>query len=70
MSVDEMAKLKALLSYWIGHNREHSQEFGEWVEKAKALGEEEVSRTMLKAIQDMDKSSRMLEQALAKLKDK
>lgn len=67
MNIEELAKLKTLLEYWIEHNREHSQEFGEWAEKAKALGEEEVSRTISEAIQKIDGSSRLLAQALKRL---
>ena len=70
MSIDERAKLKVLLNYWIEHNREHSQEFGEWSEKAKAFGEEEVSQAMSRAVQEMDKSSQLLVKALEKLGEK
>ena len=70
MKIDERAKLKALLNYWIEHNREHSQEFGEWAEKAKAFGEEEVSQAMLQAIQEIDSSSQLLAQALKRLEGK
>ena len=67
MNINELAKLKTLLEYWIEHNREHSQEFGEWAEKAKALGEEEVSQSILEAVQEMDSSGQLLAQALKKL---
>ena len=67
MNIDERTKLKALLNYWIEHNREHSQEFNEWAEKAKELGEDEVGEAMLRAVQEMDKSSQLLVKALEKL---
>ena len=70
MKIDERAKLKALLNYWIEHNREHSQEFNEWAEKAKELGEDEVGEAMLRAVQEMDKSSQLLVKALEKLGEK
>ena len=70
MSIDERAKLKVLLNYWIEHNREHSQEFNEWAEKAKELGEDEVGEAMLQAVQEMDKSSQLLVKALKKLGEK
>jgi len=70
MSNDERAKLRTLLSYWIEHNKEHSREFREWVDKAKGLGEAEASEEMLRAAQDMDKASESLSQALSRLDKK
>ena len=70
MSNDERAKLRTLLNYWIEHNKEHSQEFREWVSKAKAFGEPEVGEKMLQAAQEMDKASEILSQALGGLAGK
>ena len=69
MSNDERAKLRALLNYWVEHNREHSQEFREWADKAKALGEGEVGEEMLQAAQEMDNASRLLSQSLKRLEE-
>ena len=67
---DEKAKLRALLNYWIEHNKEHSQEFREWVSKAKALGEAEAGEYMLQAAQEMDKASELLSKALGRIEEK
>jgi len=67
MSSDERAKLKTLLNYWIEHNKEHSQEFKQWADRAKGLGETEVSREMLDAVKDMDKATELLSRALSRL---
>ena len=67
MSNDERAKLRTLLNYWIEHNKEHSQEFREWADKAKEFGEAEASEEMLQAAQEMDKASKFLSQALSRL---
>ncbi len=67
MDNDERDKLRTLLSYWIEHNKEHSQEFREWVSKAKAFGEPEAGENMLQAAQEMDKASEILSQALSRL---
>ena len=64
MDNDERAKLRTMLNYWIEHNREHSQEFREWADKAKGLGEAEAGEQMLQAAQEMDKASEFLSQAL------
>jgi len=63
MGSDERTKLKILLDHWVEHNREHSREFSEWAEKARALGETGVSEDMLQAAQEMDKAGELLSQA-------
>ena len=68
--MDERAKLRALLNYWIEHNKEHSQEFREWVNKAKVLVEVEAGEDMLQAAHDMDKASEILSRALRRLEGK
>ena len=60
-------KLKALLKHWIEHNNEHSQEFREWADKAKGLGEGEICDDILEAARGMDKASEPLMRALKKL---
>ena len=69
MSNDERAKLRTLLNYWIEHNKEHSQEFREWAEKARSFGEAEAGEEMLQAAQEMDKVSKFLSQALGRLEE-
>jgi len=70
MGNDERAKLKTMLNYWIDHNKEHSQEFREWAEKAKAFGGVEACEKMLQAAQEMDKASESLSQAFSGLEKK
>jgi hypothetical protein len=69
MSTDEKSKLKTLLDYWVEHNQEHSQEFKEWVDKARALGEKEVADELLLASQEMDKVSEILSKTLKRLQE-
>ena len=69
MSSDERAKLKTLLNYWIEHNKEHSQEFREWAEKARSFGEVTAGEEILQAAEDMDKASEFLSQALGRLEE-
>ncbi len=69
MGSDERAKLRALLNYWVEHNQEHSQEFREWVDKAKAFGEAEVAEEILQAAQAMDRASGLLLQSLKRLEE-
>ena len=67
MGDDERVKFRTLLNYWIEHNKEHSQEFGEWAQRAKALGEAEVGEDMLEAAKAMDKANEPLLRALTRL---
>jgi len=69
MSSDERAKLKTLLNYWVEHNREHSQEFKEWADKARVMGEAKVAEEMLRAVQAMDRASGLLSQSLKRLEE-
>jgi hypothetical protein len=69
MVSSEHEKLKTLLNYWAEHNREHSQEIKDWADKARALGEIEVAEEMLRASQEMDKSSGLLSQSLKRLEE-
>ncbi len=69
MGSEEMAKLRTLLNYWVEHNWEHSQEFREWADKAKAFGEVEVADEMLQAAREMDKASGLLSQSLKRLEE-
>jgi nickel/cobalt exporter len=67
MDSEQRTRLRALLAYWIEHNREHSQEFREWADQAKAFGEVKAGEEMLQAAQEMDKASDILSQALSRL---
>lgn len=67
MGIDEKAKLKKLLSYWVEHNEEHSGEFKEWAEKAKEMGEVEVAGEIMEVVENMDRVSEILSKTLRRL---
>jgi len=69
MSSDEKEKLKTLLKYWVEHNQEHSQEFREWADKARQMGEEEVAKEILQAVGNMDKVTEILSGTLKRLEE-
>ena len=69
MAKSDMEKLEALLQHWVEHNREHSGEFGEWAEKAGALGHTEVRDEILRAVEQMDKANPSLLRALESVKE-
>ena len=70
MGTDEMVKLKTLLTYWMEHNSEHSQEFREWADKVKEFGEAGAGEEILQAAQELDKASELLARALRRLEEK
>ena len=70
MSSDDRTKLKILLGHWIEHNKEHCQEFQEWADKMKSLGEPEVGEEMSLSAQEMNKSGDFLSRALTLLEGK
>jgi nickel/cobalt exporter len=67
MSNDEKDRLKTLLGYWIEHNEEHSQEFKEWAEKARQMGEAQVADEILLAVQNMDEVTKILSGTVKRL---
>ena len=69
MSNDEKTKLMTMLNYWIEHNKEHSQEFREWAERARSFGKVTAGEEILQAAEDMDKASKFLSQALGRLEE-
>ena len=69
MSSDEKAKLKTLMKYWIEHNEEHSQEFREYAEKARQMGEGRVAEEILQAVENMDRVTEILSKTLKRLQE-
>ena len=66
---DETGRLKVLLSSWIEHNQQHSEKFGNWVEKAKNLKDDPIYNSALQAAQEMEKANEQLSQVLIKLEE-
>jgi len=52
------------------HNKEHSQEFRDWAERAKVMGEAEASSEILRAAQEMNQANESLARALSRLEEK
>ncbi len=70
MDTNERAKLLTLLNYWIEHSQEHSQEFKDWADKLKGLGETATGEELRQAAGEMDKAGESLSQALRRLEAK
>ena len=69
MSKSDLEKLRILLKHWIEHNKEHGEEFREWAEKARGIGEVAVHRDMLVAAQYMDEAGESLLKALEEISE-
>ena len=67
--VDERQKLESLLNHWVKHNSGHAQEFTEWAEKSKELGQGKVYENMMQAARQMEEVNEFLLAALARLKE-
>lgn len=67
MSEQDREKLKVLLDHWIEHNKEHSQEFRKWAEKARSLNEQAVYDRINTAASQIDKANEFLAKALDEL---
>ena len=68
MGQAEKGKLRALLDYWVKHNKEHGEEFKEWAEKAKDFGETAIHDELMQASEEMDKTNALLLSASERLK--
>lgn len=62
-------KLRTLLSYLISHNRDHSSELRELVDKVEGVAGESVQNHLLEAAQLMDKPTESLTRTLSKLSE-
>ena len=64
----EKNKLRALLEYWVKHNKEHGEEFREWAGKAENFGEPEIHDELMQAYEEMGRANVLLLNALSRLK--
>ena len=64
---DEKGRLKALLTSWTEHNRQHGTKFRKWAEKAKSVEGNAIYSSILQAAQEMEKTNERLSQLLIEL---
>ena len=64
---ETLARVKTLLGYWIEHNREHSEEFREWADRLRGLGEGAAGGDLTQAAQKMEEAGRLLSRAMESL---
>ncbi|MCK4366600.1 MAG: hypothetical protein KAW84_01470 [Thermoplasmata archaeon] len=63
---NDMRKLEILLEHWVEHNKSHSGDFKKWADRAKQMGREDISESILGAVEQMDRANESLLDALSK----
>ena len=61
--VDQLEKLKRMLSYWEEHNNEHVKIYMEWAAKISSLGNKELSRILVRLYKEQKRLNKRLEEA-------
>jgi thioredoxin-like negative regulator of GroEL len=64
---DGRGRLKVLLTSWVEHNKQHSEKFRKWAEKARDIEDNPIYNSILQATQEMEKTSERLSQLLVEL---
>ena len=65
--MNELEKLKVLLHHWMEHNAEHADTYRTWAGKASSLGNEELSKTLLRLCEEAKKLNELFEEAQRKI---
>ncbi|MCK4411112.1 thioredoxin [Candidatus Bipolaricaulota bacterium] len=64
---DEKGRLEVLLTSWTGHNKQHSEKFRKWTEKAEDLQSKPTYNALLQAAEEMQEANERLFQLLREL---
>ncbi len=67
---DERGRLKVILSSWVEHNKQDSEKFGRWNEKAEGVKNDSVYNSILQASKEMEASNKRLAQLLVELQER
>jgi thioredoxin 1 len=68
--VDERGRLKVLLTSWVEHNKQDSERFRKWKEKAKNAEGDPIYDGISQAAQEVEKANQRLSQLLIELQEK
>lgn len=64
---DERGRLKVILSSWVDHNKQDSDKFRKWTQKAVQMKNDEIYKNVLEAASEMEEANRKLSQLWDKL---
>jgi len=67
---DEAGRLKVLLASWVEDNKKHGGKFSKWINKVDNPESNPVYQSVLKATEEIKKSSELLSMALTELQKK
>ena len=65
--ISERGRLKVILSSWIEYNKQHSEYFSRWLEKAKETKDNSIDKSILQAAREMERVNERLSQLLIEL---
>ena len=66
---DENGRLKVLMDSWVDHNKNHSEKFRRWAEKAKNAGDIADYSQILQAVRQMEEANEQLSKVLIELQN-
>ena len=61
--MEELAKLRDLIEYWMKHNEHHAETYMKWAAKAANAGNEELSRRLVRIYLESRRLNRLFEAA-------
>jgi hypothetical protein len=61
--MNEMERLRHLLSHWMEHNVEHARTYAEWADKAQAEGNERLSGILRSIASETEKMNGLFREA-------
>jgi hypothetical protein len=61
--MNQLEKLKKLLSHWTEHNNEHANIYMDWAEKVSSIGNEDLARTLVRLCLEQKRLNRLFEEA-------
>ena len=64
---DARGRLKVILSSWIDHNKQDSDKFRKWMQKAEQMKNESIYKSLLEATSEMDEANKKLSRLWNKL---
>lgn len=58
--LNDSDRIRKLLPHWMEHNAEHAQEFRDWAERVRALGDDDAAEAIVRAAEAMEQANRHL----------
>ena len=60
--MEQLKELKGLLDYWTENDNEHAEIYMDWAEKVSSIGNEELSRTLVRLYMEQKRLNRRFEE--------